>query len=223
MAAPAAFFSTTRNTPRVCSARHGRSSSPRCLRRLLMCHHHLLSLPFDTRLHASPTRHRRPRHLRQPLSTVHAAFVASPRVLPILSAVPTLRSKPALARTTNTTRTPCTSPTHALRPSSVPPHRLLNARSCRAARVCRAPPVYAAHAAAVPHHPHPFVPSPRAPTICSVDPPSPLDSLPARTSVQSPALPACATDIPHCLCAPMASDHRADPFRRPTAQHPRLL
>jgi hypothetical protein len=53
----------------------------RRLRRLFI-RHHLLSSQLDTSGWAHP------QHLRQPLSTAHAAFVASPRTLAILSAVP---------------------------------------------------------------------------------------------------------------------------------------
>ncbi|KAF8146064.1 hypothetical protein K438DRAFT_1781343 [Mycena galopus ATCC 62051] len=89
-----ALFNITRNLSRVRSALHGRSSSPA-----------LPSPPSHTpppsavliarraRLGASPTRHRRPQHLRQPLSTARTVFVASRHVLPILSTVPTLPSK----------------------------------------------------------------------------------------------------------------------------------
>ncbi|KAF8146056.1 hypothetical protein K438DRAFT_1944809 [Mycena galopus ATCC 62051] len=89
-----AVFNITRNLSRVRSALHGRSSSPA-----------LPSPPSHTpppsavliarraRPGASPTRHRRPQHVRQPLSTARTVFVASRRVLPILSTVPTLPSK----------------------------------------------------------------------------------------------------------------------------------
>ncbi|KAJ7696859.1 hypothetical protein B0H14DRAFT_3656463 [Mycena olivaceomarginata] len=73
------------------------------------------------RLGASPTQHPRLQHPRQPLSTTHATFVASLRILAIISAVPTFAQSLPLTRITNTTRTtrtPCPSLVHALRPSS---------------------------------------------------------------------------------------------------------
>jgi hypothetical protein len=73
------------------------------------------------RLRASPAHHRRLQHPRQPLSTAHATFIASPRALAILSAVPIFAQSLPLVRITNTrrtTRTPFTSPAHALLPYS---------------------------------------------------------------------------------------------------------
>ncbi|KAJ6528471.1 hypothetical protein B0H19DRAFT_1333854 [Mycena capillaripes] len=64
-----------------------------------------------------------------------------------------------------------------------------------------------------------FVPSPRAPTIWSVDPPSPLDS-PACTYLGAQRAP---RTFPAVCAASIASHHHADPFSGPTARHPRLL
>ncbi|KAJ7793333.1 hypothetical protein B0H14DRAFT_149374 [Mycena olivaceomarginata] len=139
-----------------------------------------------------PNTTRRPQHRqqpRQPLSTMHAAFVASPRVLTIFSAVP-----PLPWRALRTRRAP---PAARAEPAAVVPHRARHTRRppIRCDRLQRRPTVcskpgpvaqreYDAH-----HHQRTqytlqrlpiicatLVPSPRAPTICSVDLPSPLDS-----------------------------------------------
>ncbi|KAJ7854259.1 hypothetical protein B0H14DRAFT_3865530 [Mycena olivaceomarginata] len=149
-----------------------------------------------------------------------AAFHGARRVrrLPARPGHPQRRPNPSLKTCPwHTSRTPCTSLTHALRPSSAIPHRLLKARSCRAVyhhqRTQHTQLLFPVTQAT-------FVPSPRAPTICSVDPSSPLDSLPAHTSVQSPTPPACAADIPHrprcahCIRPPrrsFPSSHRPTP------------
>ncbi|KAJ7753283.1 hypothetical protein B0H14DRAFT_3166566 [Mycena olivaceomarginata] len=120
---------------------------------------------------------------------MHAAFVASPRVLTIFSAVP-----PLPWRALRTRRAP---PAARAEPAAVVPHRARHTRRppIRCDRLQRRPTVcskpgpvaqreYDAH-----HHQRTqytlqrlpiicatLVPSPRAPTICSVDLPSPLDS-----------------------------------------------
>ncbi|KAF8188154.1 hypothetical protein K438DRAFT_1972347 [Mycena galopus ATCC 62051] len=137
--------------------------------------------PLDTRacraLQQHPQHYPRPRraprshphHLRQPFSTVHAAFVASPLVLATHSAVSILRSRPG-PDTHHERAASCTSPTHALRPSSAAFH------------------LYGAHADDT------FVPSPHAPTICGVHPPSSLDS-PACTYLGTVPSTTCVRNV----------------------------
>ncbi|KAJ7804523.1 hypothetical protein B0H14DRAFT_3883394 [Mycena olivaceomarginata] len=128
-----------------------------------------------TRLVASTTRHRRPLHLRQPLYTAHPAFVASLRVLAILSAVPPLRSKPAPGA-------------HHQRLFLITPAT--------------------------------FVPSPCAPTICSVDPPSPLDS-PACTHLGTVPSTTCVRSIRRRHSPPSALHlSQPPPSHRPTHAPP---
>ncbi|KAJ7114384.1 hypothetical protein C8R44DRAFT_881230 [Mycena epipterygia] len=222
---PAALFSTPRNMYRVRSTRHGRSSSP--APPSSPSHTPPPSTVLTarrTRLGASSTRYRRrrPQHLRQPLSTAHAAFVASPRVLAIF-AVPTLRSKPA----------PGTHHEHdahhqrRAEPAAVVPRRARHARylPMRCDRLQRRPTVcskpgpvaqreYDVHHSQRTQHTlqlfpithATFVPSPRAPS-------SPAPPASQRAPRTSPTV--CAVAI--------ASDHHADPFRCPTVRHLRLL
>ncbi|KAJ7792811.1 hypothetical protein B0H14DRAFT_161010 [Mycena olivaceomarginata] len=126
--------------------------------------------PRRTPLGASPPRHRRPQHLRQPLSTAHAAFVASLPILMILSAVP----PPPLEPAPGTPRTRHAPPAEPAEPAAVVPvaHAIYVASPFAATVFSVAPTVpvlsssasmprtYAAHAAAVPHHPRRFRPVP---------------------------------------------------------------
>ncbi|KAJ6528501.1 hypothetical protein B0H19DRAFT_1274725 [Mycena capillaripes] len=105
---------------------------------------------------AHPHRRRRPQHLRQPLSTEHAAFVASPRVLIIFSAAPTLRSEPAPGTHHEHdvhamhVAYPCAATVFSDAPLSAQSEVL--SRSASMMRTC------GAHAAAFPHHPRHFRP-----------------------------------------------------------------
>ncbi|KAJ7808364.1 hypothetical protein B0H13DRAFT_2385869 [Mycena leptocephala] len=125
-------------------------------------------------------------HVRQPLSTAHAAFVASPCTLAILSAVPP-PSKPA--------------------PGT---HHEHDAHALHAAYPCARE--YDAHhhqrtstRCSFPHHPRHFRPVPmRAPSA------APQHHLRAPRT------------FPTVCAVPITSDHRADPFRHPTARHPRF-
>jgi hypothetical protein len=209
------IFSTTHNTPRVRSARYGRSSLPAPP----SSHSHMpppstVFTPRRTPLSTSPTRHRRPQHPqqpRQPLSTAYAAFVASPRVPTIFSAVPPLPWRALRAR-----RAP---PAARVEPAAVVPHRACHTRRLpiRCDRlqhrptVCSKPGPVAQREYDAHHHQRTqhtlqllpiaratFVPSPRAPTICSVDLPSPLDS-PACTYLgtvpSTTCVAACAASV----------------------------
>ncbi|KAF8146358.1 hypothetical protein K438DRAFT_1990828 [Mycena galopus ATCC 62051] len=122
-------------------------------------------------------------HLRQLLSTAHAKFVASPRVVP--SSAP---SQPSAAtcpwyepRTTNMTHTPCTSPTHALRVSA-PPSAQSQVLSRTTTSVHST--LSITHATFVPSH------LPRS---------SPLTArLPClHVFLRCPVTPACTADIPY--------------------------
>ncbi|KAF8182441.1 hypothetical protein K438DRAFT_1975572 [Mycena galopus ATCC 62051] len=120
---------------------------------------------------------------------MHAAFVASPRVLAILSTVPTLRSKsaPGMHHPHDA---------HAMHVGLPMRYDCLQRRSTVCSKSGTA-------AQRDPHHhqrtqhtlqlfpiTHPtFDPSSRSATICSGDSLSPLDSLLAHTPVQSPAPP----------------------------------
>ncbi|KAJ6528466.1 hypothetical protein B0H19DRAFT_1385163 [Mycena capillaripes] len=189
--APAAFFSITRNASRVRSTRHSRSSSSASS-----------SSPSHTpppstvltvrraRLGLSPTRHRclRPEHLQQSLLTEHAAFIASPRVLTIFSAVPTLRSEPA----PGTHHEHDVHAMHVAYPcaatgfSGAP----LSAQSQVLSRTAIMTRTYAAHVTAVPHHPRHFRPGPAR-----------IHHLERRSALTARLpctyLPRCVAHIPH--------------------------
>ncbi|KAF8201998.1 hypothetical protein K438DRAFT_1965451 [Mycena galopus ATCC 62051] len=106
-----------------------------------------------------------------PAAAAHAAFVASPHVLAILSAFTTLRSKPD----PGTHHEHDAHAMHVAYPCAAtvfsrPFHRLLKPR-CEYEAQKRMQ-----HALQLFPIPRTFVPSPRAPTICGVDLPSPLSN-----------------------------------------------
>ncbi|KAF8195173.1 hypothetical protein K438DRAFT_1968507 [Mycena galopus ATCC 62051] len=124
---------------------------------------------------------RRPQHLRQQLPTTHGTCVASPRVVPSSAPSPPSAENLPLACTSNTTRTPCASPTHALRPSA--PQSAQGQVLSRSAAMARTTTIHSVRSTLPITHTT-FVPSPRALTIHRADPPPPLDS-PACTHPSS--------------------------------------
>ncbi|KAJ6452398.1 hypothetical protein C8R45DRAFT_1193781 [Mycena sanguinolenta] len=170
----------------VCSACHGRSSSPAPFFVAFPCGTIIYCLHRLTRAAeriSNTTSHSQ--HLRQPLSTVHAAFIASPPALTILRAAHAMH-----------VACPCAVAIFSGDPPSAQSHaRKYDARHQRTLHKLRLFPI--AHTT--------YFSSPRARTICSVDPLSPLDSLPAHILVPS-ACPVSATDI---CAAPIAPDYRA--------------
>ncbi|KAJ7819263.1 hypothetical protein B0H14DRAFT_1358541 [Mycena olivaceomarginata] len=156
MAAPAAFFSTTRNTPRVCSARHGRSSSPA-----------LSSSPSHA---PPPSTVSTARHAAAcipnttPTSTAPAAAALHRarrvRRLPARPALPQRRPNPPLKTRPGTHHEHDVHAMHVACPcpvtvfSAAPPSAQRQVLSRSASMPCTT--AYAARAAAVLHHPTPF-------------------------------------------------------------------
>jgi hypothetical protein len=210
---------TTRNTAHVRSARQGRSSSlvPPALPSHMPPPSTVLAAR-RARLGASPAQHQRLQHLRQPLSTAHATFVASPRVLAILSTMPTFAQ--SLRR--HASRTRGARYAHHARRLPMRCDRLQ-----RRPTICSKPVLSRTTTSALQLAPSPKPlssrPRPRPPSTASIRPhrSAPLPTHPRSPQHHLRAQRAPRT-FPSVCAAPIGSDRCADPFRRLTARHPRL-
>ncbi|KAJ7788652.1 hypothetical protein B0H14DRAFT_256176 [Mycena olivaceomarginata] len=220
------------------STRHGRSSPA-----LLSSPSHApppstVLTPRRTPLGSSPTQHRRPQHLWQPLSTARAAFVASPRALAILSAVPpSAQTCPRHIMIPRTRRAP---PAARAEPAAVVPHRARHGgrlpircdRLQHRPTVCSKPGSVTQREYDANHHQRTqhmlqlfliihttFVPSPRANHLQRRSASLATARIPClHVPRYSPQHHLCAQRAPLTFATartvPIAADHRADPFRR---------